>query len=256
MRLTPLWFVIARPNIPYWNSVCAELTKRQIRFNVLHLSDEDCRDKVDDIYNSPACCRVVRNYCLPDERMNRYRENGDKIRILPLGYNGEARCSSVGKSSASVPLTLPQEFIWSFHGTNWFGRDKMLQPLMDLQPYSLKYCKYFMDKNTITPAQEYTDILCNSIFVPTPRGNNPETFRLYEALEYGRIPLYVRSDGDDDYWNWLKSWLTPLLEIPTWEMAKVVMIKLMENPEHVEQYASLLHSKWNEFKLKASCFFS
>ena len=37
-----------------------------------------------------------------------------------------------------------------------------------------------------------------SIFVPCPRGNSsPDTFRLYEALEAGSIPIVER----DEYWD-------------------------------------------------------
>ena len=39
---------------------------------------------------------------------------------------------------------------------------------------------------------EYLSIMADTIFVPCPAGNNPETFRHYEALELGSIPLIVR----------------------------------------------------------------
>lgn len=39
---------------------------------------------------------------------------------------------------------------------------------------------------------EYSDALIDSIFALTPYGNNPESFRFWEALEHGAIPVMVR----------------------------------------------------------------
>ena len=39
--------------------------------------------------------------------------------------------------------------------------------------------------------QEYMNIMNDTIFVPCPAGNNPETFRHYEALEIGCIPIIL-----------------------------------------------------------------
>jgi hypothetical protein len=38
----------------------------------------------------------------------------------------------------------------------------------------------------------YADAMRNAAFAPCPAGNNPETFRLYEALEAGAIPVLSR----------------------------------------------------------------
>ena len=43
---------------------------------------------------------------------------------------------------------------------------------------------------------EFEDIMNNSIFSLCPRGTSPTSFRLYEALEAGSIPIYI----SDEYW--------------------------------------------------------
>ena len=41
--------------------------------------------------------------------------------------------------------------------------------------------------------RSYLQLLASTVFLPAPGGNNPETFRLYEILELGGIPLLVQS---------------------------------------------------------------
>ena len=45
----------------------------------------------------------------------------------------------------------------------------------------------------------YTEALTRTRFVPCPPGNNPETFRHYEALEAGAIPLILATAPHSEY---------------------------------------------------------
>jgi hypothetical protein len=47
--------------------------------------------------------------------------------------------------------------------------------------------------------EEYVALLADTALVLCPAGNNPETFRHYEALEAGAVPLFVRPPPDKDY---------------------------------------------------------
>ena len=47
--------------------------------------------------------------------------------------------------------------------------------------------------------EAYTSSLAQTRFVPCPPGNNPETFRHYEALEAGCIPLILTSTPHSDF---------------------------------------------------------
>jgi len=44
---------------------------------------------------------------------------------------------------------------------------------------------------------EYTLRMTQTVFAPCPPGNTPETFRIYEALELGAIPLLIRPPSDE-----------------------------------------------------------
>lgn len=47
--------------------------------------------------------------------------------------------------------------------------------------------------NMVQPYEEYMMYIAQAAFVLCPNGNNPETFRLYEALEVGSIPIITRT---------------------------------------------------------------
>jgi GR25 family glycosyltransferase involved in LPS biosynthesis len=211
------WLLMARPNMNFWQQVAEQLNRGKVPFQILHLSDEFSKDPV-QLYKLPLCKRVVRNY-------SRVDVTDEKVVTIPLGFahgycgNHDGSSSNHdGNSSNSDSDSFSQwqkrTYIWSFHGTNWFNRGSDLKPLERLIPHSLKLQQDFLDKDMTSPA-EYRDLLKKSQFIPVPRGNSPETYRFYEALENGCIPLYVRSEGDDVFWNWIRLKL-PLVEFRTW----------------------------------------
>eukprot|EP01040_Poterioochromonas_malhamensis_P005359 gene5359-5746_t len=64
----------------------------------------------------------------------------------------------------------------------------------------------FSEMNVARPGQrvsmvpvyvEYMTLIVQAAFVLCPAGNNPETFRLREALEVGAIPIIIRSDDNN-----------------------------------------------------------
>jgi hypothetical protein len=79
--------------------------------------------------------------------------------------------------------------------------------------------------------------------VVCPGGMNPETFRLYEALELGAIPLYVRQEGDEMYFKYLSNML-PILNVESWEYASKLMGHMINNPELMEKYRDNLLRGW------------
>ncbi|KAL3764803.1 hypothetical protein ACHAWU_006220 [Discostella pseudostelligera] len=42
--------------------------------------------------------------------------------------------------------------------------------------------------------QTYMEVLLDSVFTLTPAGHNPECYRMYEAIEAGSIPVFVKGD--------------------------------------------------------------
>jgi hypothetical protein len=76
---------------------------------------------------------------------------------------------------------------------------------------------------------------------------NPETFRLYEALELGAIPLYVREPGDELYYKKLNETIK-ILSIGSWGDAHNFVKYMLDNPEICDKYRTLVLSGWIETK--------
>jgi hypothetical protein len=100
------------------------------------------------------------------------------------------------------------------------------------------------------PAQlskdEYISMLLNSIFIPCPDGVNAETFRFYEALEAGCIPLVLKSERNAAWFRWVSEHI-PLVDITSWEDAVRVMKTLLTKPEALEIYRVEILKGWTKW---------
>jgi glycosyl transferase family 25 len=196
------WFLVQRPHLTALETWFMALEKQNIPFHVLHLSDEFGMDSL-SFYGLSMCKTVIRNY-------PRALPHHPRLFVLPLGYHYRATANKSWEE---------RELVWSFHGTKWFDRSKQLEPLLSVEPHS---CQLQPEWNhtTMTPKEEYLSILGNSKFCPILRGNHAETFRLYEALEAGALP--ITSITDTGFLGWIEEhmglsslypWTQPLLAI-------------------------------------------
>lgn len=97
----------------------------------------------------------------------------------------------------------------------------------------------------------YREVLENSLFSICPRGNSSvDTFRLYESIEAGSIPIVVR----DEYWKKLFGENHPLIECGSWDKALKDMLKLNKNDQFIKDYRIILNKWWNIQKLKIKNF--
>lgn len=108
-----------------------------------------------------------------------------------------------------------------------------------------------VNKNWQSPdsldVKDYKKILQQSIFAPCPRGNTSvDTFRLYEAIESGSIPIVVK----DEYWNHLFGDNHPLIQVSNWSKAADDISALSKEIKWQEEYSSKLTSWWNDQKNK------
>jgi len=139
--------------------------------------------------------------------------------------------------------------VWSFAGSlDRPGRADALQALERLTPFEKQTKRTFGD---ISPLQgsAYTDQLLKTKFVPALTGFwSLESFRLYEALEAGCIPIYVPSEGKlgDEYTTVLGK--SPLLAIPSWAQAPQLIEQLSKNPAVMEQHRQELQKWWSAKK--------
>ena len=231
------WLLVARPNMAFWLEVGTELEALGRPFRVIHLSDEFGSDSL-ALYENKMCTKVVRNYV-------RYGLDA-KVSVIPLGY-------ATTKGDTGKPFTQ-RTLEWSFHGSKGVSREALLSPLKAFQPHNCHFIPEFMDKSA-TPFPEYQALLTETKVVPVPGGMNPETFRLYEALDHGCIPLYVRCEGDTMFWNWLRTHLS-LMEVKTWAQGAKVLELFRANPQKAEQYRLGLLKEWTRWKEELRSLFS
>jgi hypothetical protein len=172
------WILLQRPHCEFWTYTLSHAVKP---FRILHLSDEFVKDDI-SIYTHSMCKGVIRNYVRLDV------PELPHIVTIPLGYHY--------RYSGSQHPIEKRKWTWSFHGTDWHQRSQQLVAFQDYLPSS---CKLQPDWNhpSGTKEDEYLDALGNSQFCPILKGNNMETFRLYETLEAGTLPLFGPSMSSD-----------------------------------------------------------
>jgi len=204
-------------------------------FKVIHLSDEFLSDPI-DFYSWPNITGVLRNYSradLPDD---------SKILIIPLGYHWP---------STSFKPFAEREYIWSFAGTDWLQkRSQEMVPLNAVEPMKALWYNEWRDPKNLKE-KEFMELVGNTKCIPCPRGNNVETYRFYEALESGCIPIFI------DYPEtpmWMQQFnmgekSMNFFRIKDWSVAADLMKTFQEDPKMMEEYRQMILDGWAIFKV-------
>ena len=210
-----MWCLVQRPHTDEWNKL---LTSIDTPFNVLHLSDEFGTDNI-GFYELPQCKKVIRNYLRP--------LNNPKVHIIPLGYHHK---------TVVVKPSNQRKLAWSFHGTNWFDREEQLKQFLQYTPHHCKLQPQWNDPGQ-TKKSTYLMDLANSKFCPILRGNNMETFRFYEALEAGTLPVTVEAN---EWTAWIDEHLQ-LSQLYNWTDSTMNDVKDIHDE---------VLKRWNNWKCK------
>jgi hypothetical protein len=76
---------------------------------------------------------------------------------------------------------------------------------------------------------------------------NPETFRFYEAMECGCLPILVKTDRNAAWIEWISEHL-PILPVESWEAAAKLMEQLLEQKPMLESYRARVLEGWMDWK--------
>ena len=226
--------VVQRPHVEEAASVLKGWSDAGLKFFVLHMSDEFVSDPV-EFYELPGCKGILRNYV---------RDGlSDKVVVMPLGFHWAVPS---GQPYIHTPRPPFRELVWSFVGTNWLGRKEKLAPLTQAGEHKM----VFMDdwnSEKMLGREECLSILLNSWCVPCPSGHNGETFRFYEALEAGAVPIVVKEEG-----SFLKyiSQHIQIMPADSWLHAAQLIYTLKAQPEVYEKYRAALLMGWENLKNK------
>ena len=239
---TPI-VIMQRPWPHKYNILLQRWSAAGVKFYILHISDEHCTDDISS-YTLDGCLKVVRMY----DRVDMTEQERSKCLIIPLGYHWTFRGGGCPFPLERTPRLPFRSTRWSFFGTNWKGRSDKFTPIMALQPNRCKFLDSWNSKDTIGH-DEYIAVLLDTIFIPCPGGNNYETYRFYEALEMGCVPVLVREPGDELFVKMVTDNL-PIIPLKNWDEAAILMQQLYNDKNILESYRINILNGWRLWKEK------
>ena len=229
--------ILQKPYIEILTSMLERWDSFGAKFHILHLSDETVDDAL-DAYDLDSCVSVLRFY---------WRDtHSKKVTFLPLGYHWPRRepHQDILIKTPKVPF---RQLTWSFFGTNWAGRKALLKPLIDMDvPQKTDFLDKWKGEGAYTRDQ-YIEGLLDTVFVPCPEGVNGETFRFYEALEFGCIPLVVRTPINSAWIDWISEQI-PILPLGSWDDAAGLVQHLLKEKVMLEAYRNKIIGAWMAWK--------
>ena len=217
--------IIVDNMISHKESFYLDLSSRVKKIYLIHLGDEGGAEKKDMVYS--LCDHVWRTFSLP------FFQNFKNVSFIPIGYKSSPLKDNIEISNKS--------YLWSFMGTtHGSSRYDFLDKHKKIEPNFVNLTDEFSGKNSID-TQSYYKILNNSIFAPTPHGYyHPETYRLYEALESGCIPIIENPFNFFD--NFLPS--NPLPKVNSWQESSNLINDYTSNGKEIEKLQKAIETWW------------
>lgn len=152
------------------------------KFFILSISDENLKiPKIFYSYNN--CLHNFISYVIPNTNLT-------NTTYLPLGYKQKM---FQDKSSFEVQKNSKRKFVWSFCGqVTKSNRMNILNSIKNFKPYYIHQTSAFGSSDALQIVN-YRNILEDTYIVPCLTGFvSIDTFRLYEALECGCIPIVLK----------------------------------------------------------------
>jgi hypothetical protein len=214
-----------------------------VPFRLFHLSDEFANEDISFYGRAP---RVFRNYWR--------RGLPTHATVVPLGY-ARGRHS---RHYPTAPTFSARPLVWSFAGSlDRDGRDGALAALRTVSPHR-EESKAAWNSTAALDARAYNELLRSTQFVPCFRGSaSLESYRLYEALEQGAIPIYVpgESRGCGDEWRELLG-SHPFLGFPSWAKAAELLPMLATQHDAMERHRLACADWWAKKKAAIRALFA
>jgi len=219
---------LVEAKVPYYRRAF----EQGCRVILLHLSDEVFKD---DLSAYRYVDGVIRN-CRSD-LLAAYRD----IFFFPLGYK-----SGFTRAGQPRPANM-RKHMWSFAGDpNKSTRAEMLVSMQKVGGGHLHCTSGFGAADSLS-TDAYRALMDESVFVPCPVGWMAlETFRAYEALEAGCIPIVERRPGLDYYTDLLGP--HPIPTVTSWDEAARLIARL--DADEVEALRAKCWSWWQDYKAK------
>ena len=223
--------------VPY-RTVLDSLRQNGKKYTVFFLSDENLIDPCEWLHD-PHCVRLLRNYVHPNQIRH------PKVTTIGLGYK-----INFAKSLKQCNDDRPT--LWSFAGTCHGERGKTIELFKSLSEGEVYFCSGFNAADGLS-TENYAAMLQRSKYALCPPGQDSmDSFRIYEALEAGCVPVCLKNTG---YWHLIPSYwhgvFTSEHDMPfvcenTWEecLAKIEKIEASGEYENIKKQCKQFWSKW------------
>lgn len=171
----------------------------------------------------------------------------DRLLQLPLGFVSGLRHDGSALAAAST-----RKISFSFLGAIKNERASEMLPALETLPkphYVRKTASFAAAAGRFdaTTAAIYK----NSVFVPNPKGNwNPECHRLYDALEWGCIPLIRNYPGSEYLAGYHDRLLGPhpIPSFDSWAEAAAFARDCLADPHRLDALQDEVGAWWQSFK--------
>lgn len=185
------------------------------------------------------------NYKFFDAVFRNYQSalaEGEGIHTIPLGYpNGMQGPQGQVRPATQRALT------WFFAGQIKSSRAEMLRHLSSIKNHRI--VDTASGQGGALGQTEYKQALEDTVFQPCPMGNvMVETWRLYEALEWGAIPIVERRRHSDYYRRLLGE--NPIPAVCQWGEAAELMNDLLNDPSNLGCLQTEILVWWKDKKEK------
>lgn len=209
------------------------------RFGIIHLSDEEGLDG-DDLYPLlPEGTVVWRNFAY--SRFKQFSE----CRVFPIGPRLEFIDSSLSLLSA-VPASK-RVFPWGFMGTLWSSGSRFLATSIFLRSLPQGFFHGSRGFSQGLPLAVYQQKLLQCSFALCPEGDRHlDTFRLYESLESGCIPLLV---DQRQMANTMIGFDSPIPVFRQWHDALDWAQILISKPQYMDKIQMSIQFWWQQKRL-------
>lgn len=231
--------LICNHAVPY-RYVLEQLRVRGKKYAIVLLSDENLQEPCEWLHD-PACVGTLRNYVHPNQLKH------PKIRCLGLGYKKDL-LKYLTRADKERPIT------WCFAGTPHGERGEMLEVFQKVKNNKVHLCSGFGAADGLS-TKEYAEMLQSSVFALCPPGQDSmDSFRLYEALEAGCIPVTKNFSKQftirPSYWHavFYRTKDLPFITADTYEECFEQMSGMSD--EQIKKTQIRCQTLWETFKQK------
>jgi hypothetical protein len=172
------------------------------------------------------------------------------VRQAPLGPHVFSKYKDWFAAHTLSPASQ-RKFCWMFAGYVQANRAHMLRCLTNTPGGYVHVCGSFDKTAQSLDQEQYYSLMSNSAFAPAPMGNvTLESFRIYEALDCGAVPIVEKRKGFD-YFSLLFG-PHPLPCVMDWTEAPKLISHWISAPSALDDLQSRVMEWWSQLRKKLS----